>query len=264
MASRTFGKEFEESTQWIIPTVEDAVKKAMLNVAPKVLYDAASRRKFNSYTGAMAYAYAAIITVGGKVVGFKTMKGDELNGVTPPPSTLRQTRTGRNFSYIQGRPKHGSSLYSQTRTYKRRHVRGRKSLTYKYKKKRFVKPEEMNAVKGSYPYALRAAASDTIKGKGGKWTQRNNIQIVNASPYAPIVQFTTHPNRKRYEVLGNAYIRGRGNWARKLMKIVTQEELDKALKNYKKDYRSIKRGSGNFFEQSAFYTRRSSDDNDFS
>lgn len=230
--------------------IQSSIFTAQHKVAPKLVYDAASRRGFNDYTGAMAYAYGAVIVTNGQVAGTVKLNDGELKNTQAPPGTIRTSKNGKRFANIQTSEttsghasgvRHGSPYIKVQKSYVRSHKRGRKTQTYYIKKRRYIKRHEfIRTLQGSFH---KGGAAFNVKSRVerinpvGNNNAKSYIQLFNASTYAAMVQ------AKGYNVLGNAYVRGRGKYARHLMVTVTDEILKKAMHNYRKDVRSQKQNA---------------------
>lgn len=231
--------------------IQSSIYAAQRKVAPKLLYDAVSRRRFNSYTGAMAYAYGAILVVNGQTVGTLQLQDGDID-VKPPHQSIQTSKNGKKFAYIQGRRENGSgahgSPYEKVRKrLSRKGIRGRKSQIYFTRKRRYPRKHEfLRTNMGGFHYNTSFINGYSFGGFGtgpsrvssinptGASNKKNYIQLINASSYAAMVQ------ARGYNVLGSAYVRGRGRYARHLSLTVTDEILKKALHNYKKLIRSDK------------------------
>lgn len=216
--------------------VIETAYKSMNMMAPKVVYSIAQGRGFNSYSGALAYAYGASLTVDGMHLGNYVMEDGAIN-ITPPPSTIRfSKKRNRPYAMMQGRRKHSNvSRYIRIPyTYKRLGGRPTKYKHKKYLRTRYLKRYESiyGYHKGLFKKNLSAVVNYVpYKNRTGNSTSHNfYLQVYNVAPYAAMVQAAG------YDVISGGNIRGRARNMRRVVANVTAKMIEKAIHNYKKDY----------------------------
>lgn len=223
--------------------------KQLNKVAPRLVYDIAQRRGFNSYTGAMAYAYGAALVLDGQQVGVYEMEDDALMGVTPPPTTIRFSRTGRAYARMQPRPKHGKRYWARKRRYKHYHGTGKYSRVYS---NLFYKTRYLKNYENQIGYHKRARNNRRTRvenfiaykksGRPTSWRRTLfHLQMFNAAPYAAMVQAGI-PSKgiPGYDVIAGGRIRGSLRHGKIIVRDSTIKEMDRAMHNYCKYWRSSK------------------------
>lgn len=211
-------------------------------LAPKLVYSIAQGRGFNSFTGALAYAYGASLTLDGKHVGNYVMDDGALLSVTPPPLTIRFSRSGRAYARMQPGRKHKNAPLYKRKNYalKKRHKRGRKTGYNLFPTTRYLKSYESltGYNKGLFKRNLSAAANFVPykRRQGSKKERLFNLQIFNVAPYAAMV------DARGYNVIEGGSIRGRARNLRSIVAYATTEQIKRALHNYKKDYSKSQTG----------------------
>lgn len=215
--------------------VTETAYRAMNKLAPKVVYSIAQGRGFNSYTGALAYAYGASLVLDGVHLGNYVMEDGAID-IVPPPATIRfSQKNHKAYAQLQGRRKHANvSRYVRIK-YSYKHGGPRSKYRHKkYLRTRYLKPFESyhGYHQGLLKRNMSPAANYTpYKKRRGSHFERNfYLQVFNVAPYANIVQ------SMGYNVIEGGSIRGRARWAKRIVADVTVDMIKKAIHNYKKDY----------------------------
>ena len=215
---------------------KSVANRKLLELIAKQLADNAAEKEpeFNDYTGNLVSSYSADIYSNGYYQGLSRQYSKLKRG------TIDTAPNGRKIAFLSRPPRHGARVKRRLSAKDAALTRHRYEISYNKKKLaefRYLKPWERQST-GGYrdpsDIAHRKEARDMLKKArenetGKRFTARSYILLTNKAPYADFVQRGSN-KRKHYNVLRGAYGARSLSHYNSLLKMITLQEIEDALK----------------------------------